>query len=134
MAKRRLEVAERKRRAERERTADEYDNTKEEVVKAISTFSSEKGSSAEAFTRYDKARHDEIKSLRSEVQLYRTLSTAGITAATFSHESRGNPLKVITQSIRAIERRVKQNLNKQYDELFSKLSKASIAQLILLKF
>jgi C4-dicarboxylate-specific signal transduction histidine kinase len=36
---------------------------------------------------------------------YRTLSTAGITAATFAHESDGNPIKVITQSIAAVERR-----------------------------
>jgi signal transduction histidine kinase len=121
MAKRRLEVAEIKRRAERQRTADESDNTKEEVVKAINLLSPAKREVVQKlFTRYDKARHDEIKSLRSEVQLYRTLSTAGITAATFSHESRGNSIKVITQSVKAIERRIKENLSKQFEELFLK--------------
>lgn len=122
MAKRRLEVAERKRRAERQRTSDESDNTKEEVVKALNLISPSKREEVQKlFTKYDKARQNEVKTLRSEVQLYRTLSTAGITAATFSHESRGNPLKAILQFVRSIDRRIKQNLsNKKYDEFFSK--------------
>jgi signal transduction histidine kinase len=121
MAKRRLEIAERKRRAERQRTSAESDNTKEEVVKAINLLSPTKRQAVQkVFAKYDKARQDEVKSLRSEVQLYRTLSTAGITAATFSHESRGNSLKVITQSIKSIERRVKEHLSKKFDELFAK--------------
>jgi C4-dicarboxylate-specific signal transduction histidine kinase len=49
--------------------------------------------------------------------LYRTLSTAGITAATFAHESSGNPIKVITLSIRTIERRGKQELGSRYQQI-----------------
>lgn len=121
MAKRRLEVAEIKRRAERQRSASASNNTKEEVEKAISLIAPAKRQEVQkVFEKYDKARQDEVKSLRSEVQLYRTLSTAGITAATFSHESRGNSIKVITQSIKSIERRIKEHLSKKYEELFSK--------------
>ena len=121
MAKRRLEIAEKKRSADRQRTATESEDTKGDVIKAINLLSPKKREVVQKlFTKYDKARQEEVKSLRSEVQLYRTLSTAGITAATFSHESRGNPLKVITQSIKAIERRIKQNLSKKYDDSFSK--------------
>jgi C4-dicarboxylate-specific signal transduction histidine kinase len=54
------------------------------------------------------------------VQLYRTLSTAGITAATFAHESSGNPIKVIQQSINAIQRRGRQQLDAQYEVSFAK--------------
>lgn len=121
MAKRRLEIAERKRRADRKRTADESDNSKDEVLKVLNLLSPAKREVAQkAFLKYDKSRHDEVKSLRAEIQLYRTLSTAGITAATFSHESRGNPLKVIVQTLKALERRIKESVGKKYDESFSK--------------
>jgi signal transduction histidine kinase len=121
MAKRRLEIAERKRRAERQRTSEESDSTKEEVVKAINKLAPTKRAEIQTlFTKYNKSQENQVKSLRSEVQLYRTLSTAGITAATFSHESRGNPIKVLSQSIKAIDRRIKENLTKKYDEFFAK--------------
>ena len=38
-------------------------------------------------------------------RLYRTLRTAGITAATFAHESRDSPIKVIKQSVDVLARR-----------------------------
>jgi C4-dicarboxylate-specific signal transduction histidine kinase len=52
--------------------------------------------------------------------LYRTLSTAGITAAVFAHESAGNPIKVITNAIRTIERRAMDALGTKYGELLKK--------------
>lgn len=121
MAKRRLEVAERKRRAERQRTADESTDTKEAVEKAINLLPVAKRSKLKkAFEKFEKAKEEEIKSLKSEIQLYRTLSTAGITAATFSHESRGNSIKSITLSIKAIDKRAQEHLSKKYEELFEK--------------
>jgi signal transduction histidine kinase len=121
MAKRRLEVAEKKRRSERQKTSDESSDSKGEVAKAINKLAPAKREVIQKlFTKYDKARQDEVKSLRSEVQLYRTLSTAGITAATFSHESNGNPIKVIAQSIKAIDRRLKSNYKKEYETDFLK--------------
>lgn len=119
MAKRRLETAEQKRRNERQRTASESESTKGDVAAAIKKLPVAKRKTVElAFAKYDKARTEEVKSLRNEVQLYRTLSTAGITAATFSHESNGNPIKVITQAIGAIERRIK----KQFDSHYSRFA------------
>jgi Signal transduction histidine kinase regulating C4-dicarboxylate transport system len=52
--------------------------------------------------------------LKAEVQLYRTLSTAGITTATFSHESNGNPIKIIKLNVEAIERRAQKALGTKY--------------------
>lgn len=60
----------------------------------------------DAFSGYEKSRDKETENLRKEVQLYRTLSTAGITAATFSHESHGNPLKIIDLSVNALKSQV----------------------------
>jgi signal transduction histidine kinase len=48
-----------------------------------------------AFTQYERARNLEQEALQREVLLYRTLATAGITAATFAHELDGNSLKRI---------------------------------------
>ncbi len=121
MARKRLEIAERKRAADRARTSSESNVSKEKVKEQISKLrTNERIEMEKVFVNYDKARESEVKSLRAEVQLYRTLSTAGITAATFSHESRGNPLKVIGQAIAAIERRGKKGLGDNYDSVLSK--------------
>ena len=74
----------------------------------------------DAFEDYQRKQEREVRQLRKEVQLYRTLSTAGITAATFAHESEGNPIKVITQAIGAVERRSKKLLEAEYDEQLKK--------------
>ena len=71
---------------------------------------------SKAFESYESSRDRETGSLRKEVQLYRTLSTAGITAAVFAHESSANPIKVISQSIEAIARRVKKLMGSSYDD------------------
>ena len=73
-----------------------------------------------AIEAYDKSRDKEIETLRREVELYRSLSTAGITAATFAHESTGNPIKSITIALRTIESRGKKELEGRYDTLFAK--------------
>ena len=71
-----------------------------------------------AFERYERSRDRETATLHKEIQLYRTLSTAGITAATFAHESSGNPLKVIRQSADALARRGRTFLGDSYQSHF----------------
>lgn len=51
--------------------------------------------------------------------LYRTLSTAGITAATFAHESAGNPIKAIDQAAKSVQRRARKELGEKYEQLLS---------------
>jgi signal transduction histidine kinase len=119
MARMRIEVAERKRRARRKEAATQSDHTKEGVRGQIKRLKGPtKAKMEKAFLSYDKAREEEVKALRDEVQLYRTLSTAGITAATFSHESTGNPIKVLEQATQAIERRAKQHMGDKVGSLF----------------
>lgn len=67
----------------------------------------------DAFHGYERTRDREAAALRQEIQLYRTLSTAGITAATFSHESQGNPLKRIEIGVNVLKRRIPAFLNNE---------------------
>lgn len=122
MAKKRLEIAERKRAKDREKTGSNSTNSKEKVQEQINKLStSERIELVKAFESYDKAVQQQVNTLKDEVQLYRTLSTAGITTATFSHESNGNPIKIIELNIDAIERRIKRVLEAKFEE--SQLSK-----------
>lgn len=121
MARKRLDVAEKKRSRERKNAESESNNSKGNIKQQISKLrTSDRKVVEQAFESYDKAMQSEVKALKAEVQLYRTLSTAGITAATFSHESRGNPIKVLEQSITAIERRAKKDFASKYDSLLAK--------------
>jgi signal transduction histidine kinase len=121
MARERLTIANRRREQERKQAPEKAQKAKEVLEKAINT--APKPTQARlrrAMRAYDDQKEKEVGVLKKEVQLYRTLSTAGITAATFAHESSGNPIKVIHQSINAIQRRGKQQLEDQYDVSFAK--------------
>ncbi|MEQ1947242.1 MAG: ATP-binding protein [Bryobacteraceae bacterium] len=121
MARERLAVANKRREQERKQAPEKADKAKAVLEKAISA--APKPAQArlrKAMQAYDSQKEKEVGVLRKEVQLYRTLSTAGITAATFAHESSGNPIKVIQQSINAIQRRGKQQFEAQYDTSFAK--------------
>jgi C4-dicarboxylate-specific signal transduction histidine kinase len=119
MARRRMEVAERRRAAERSASESDTSQTRQSVQEQIEELPTEhRAAMQRSFRRYDKARDRREATLSKELQLYRTLATAGITAATFAHESAGNPLKIITQATRAIERRGKQALDGDYAKKF----------------
>lgn len=108
MARERLKVAEKRRRAERGAAPKRSEKKRDRVKQAIEHASGdEQRELQEAFRDYDRARERELESLHREVQLYRTLSTAGITAATFAHETSGGPLKVVGRAVATLRRRVK---------------------------
>ena len=112
MAKRRLEFAEKRRAQERIESPKRSERAKESLEEAIEkTPSARRIVLQGAFKKYDQAKEREIRNLHRELQLYRTLSTAGITAATFAHESSGNPIKVIRHSVNAVARRAKKLLS-----------------------
>lgn len=120
MARRRMEMAEAKRQAERAKGPKRTNRAKKVVEEAIAHVTpTDRAALQQAFEAYDRSREKEVRGLQREVQLYRTLSTAGITAATFAHESSGNPLKVINGAIRTIERRGKKELRQNYETLFA---------------
>ena len=119
MASRRLEDAERRRRRQRKVATKRSSSAKRRMEAAIaSTPQDARVELKKALASYEASHAREIDLLKREVQLYRTLSTAGITAATFAHESTANPLKIISQSVTAIDRRAREYLGEYYVKKF----------------
>lgn len=120
MARRRMQEAEKRRATERRETPRRSEEAKLKVRKAIQEIPAPKRPAVEqAFGRYESAHEKEIKTLRKEVLLYRTLSTAGITSATFAHESAGNPIKAIDQAAKSVQRRARKELGERYADVLS---------------
>lgn len=121
MANRRLETAERRRATARGIVSNRSRAAQRALQTAIEQVPrSDREPLEAAFKQYDRSRDQEADTLRKDVQLYRTLSTAGITAATFAHESSGNPIKVIGQSIDALARRASKMLGDRYESELSR--------------
>ena len=117
MARRRLEHAEKRRRTQRTRAEVHARRARKELHAALETVPQKaRDVLLAAVSTYDKARNREVTGLRREVDLYRTLSTAGITAATFAHESAANPVKVITHATNTIARRGRKVLGSRYEQ------------------
>lgn len=117
MARCRMKEAQKRRANERVEGPKRTVKAKLEIKEAINRVPGPKRRAIKhAFEKYEVVREKEIKTLRKEVQLYRTLSTAGITAATFAHESAGNPIKAIDQAAKSIERRARKELGDRYKD------------------
>lgn len=117
MANRRMAEAEKRRNQERtsapKRAGKEKRSVEAEIAKSPPKL---RKAIQQAFTTYESSRDREVDLLQKEIQLYRTLSTAGITAVTFAHESSGNPVKVVSQSVEAIARRARKLLKDDYSK------------------
>lgn len=112
MQRQRLADRERRRGEERQRAKRAARKARDDVQEAIKEAPPRaRKEITRAFATYDQKKEREARSLRKEVQLYRTLSTAGIASAVFAHESANNPVKVIKQSTRTIRRRARQLLS-----------------------
>ena len=119
MAKKRLEERENKRSKEKSEVESKAEETKKDFENKLSNVPSpHKAILTDSFNNYDRTKNRLINSLRKEVQLYRTLSTVGIAAAVFAHESGNNPLKIVNQSIGTINRRIIKYAKKFYEEQF----------------
>ena len=121
MASRRLAEAEQRRRHARALAPKRSGTARRRMESAIAATPKETQAELDrAFGSYELSRDREVDVLKKEVQLYRTLSTAGITAATFAHESNANPVKIISQSIAAIDRRARSDFGKLYRRRFER--------------
>ena len=117
MANRRMEEAEKRRSRERTSAPKRAGKARRSVEAAIAESPPESREAIQqAFATYESSRDREVDLLQKEIQLYRTLSTAGITAVTFAHESSGNPIKVVSQSVEAIARRARKLLKDDYSK------------------
>lgn len=107
MARWRLRLAEQRRESEKTEVRQAAEAERKTFAEALLKVPvAARGAIQVAFEDYEASRDREAQALRREVQLYRTLSTAGITAATFAHESQGNPLKVMALSVNTLRRRI----------------------------
>lgn len=120
MARQRLATAEKKRRSKAQEDLVKSKSSLQDVRKQIAAIpdAGKKREVESAFAKYDAARERETAGLRREVQLYRTLSTAGITSATFAHESNGNPLKTIELATNAIRYGIKKDIPEKFEDKY----------------
>ena len=115
IARRRMELATKRRAAEKKLGRRKSREAKKVLEAAVQKAPQQSRKALQkAVTQYTGAKEREVRELRKDVQLYRTLSTAGITAATFAHESTGNPIKLMTVEIKAVERKAQKLLGVQY--------------------
>lgn len=133
MARWRLQQAQKRRRSEREalpRAADGHKATVEQVIKNAPL--KVRDSLQQAFSGYARTRDKEAAALRKDIQLYRTLATAGITAATFAHESHGNPIKVMGLALNSLKHRINLVSDKSIQEkLLAPVQRITTAQAAL---
>lgn len=136
LARRRMEVAQARRARERSAALASEKPSKKAVLDAIDKAPPKVREKIKRAVEANERSHETDKDkLRKEIQLYRTLATAGITTATFAHESRGNPIKAITLALGTIERRAKAALPADFSKLFEKqigMIKAAINGLAVL--
>ena len=121
MAKRRLDEAVKRREREKKEVRQKAAESRKNLDTAVEKLPKKERAPiqkavAHAWQTVDK----QFRQYENEIQLYRTLSTAGITSATFAHESAGNPIKVISRSAGTLRRRGKKYAPKIYDEQLSK--------------
>ncbi len=96
-------------------TRQSYEKVQEVIQKTLSAEVREPVE--KAFTQYVTDTKKEVVSLREELQLYRSLATAGTTAVVFAHET-ARPISILDSATETIETRGKKHLAQRYQRLF----------------
>ena len=111
MANKRLSVAEVRRKEKRATTSNKVKVAKEDVSAAINKYVPAKKRKAllHAISQLEAAQQQEAISLKEDLQLYRSVATAGSTSAVFAHESH-KPLTQILSVADTIKSRAKKLL------------------------
>lgn len=120
MARVRLKETEKKRdqsKRDINRAVVEAKSKVEETIAALEIPQSSRTQVLKLIQNYEKIKERETQSLREDVLLYRSLATAGTTAAVFSHES-GKPVTLIEKAAKRIETQGKKILGQQYIKTF----------------
>jgi signal transduction histidine kinase len=105
-ARRRLKDAESRRDNQKEEARQAPEKARAEFLKTISDSlpPQEKERAIKALNIIEKTYEKELKATRDDLVLYRSLATAGTTAAVFAHEI-GKPIQIITSNQKTIVRR-----------------------------
>lgn len=117
MGKRRLAVAEDVREAKRASTSPVVIHARTELEMKVRAKVPKKDQPAifQALKRFESAKQSETVALKEDLQLYRSLATAGTTSAVFAHESH-KPLTNILSVTDTITRRAKNLLGDLFHE------------------
>jgi signal transduction histidine kinase len=120
MARVRLKETEKKRdqsKRDINRAVVEAKSKVEETIAALEIPQASRTQVLRLIQNYEKVKERETQSLREDVLLYRSLATAGTTAAVFAHESR-KPVTLIEKAAKRIESQGKKILGEQYIKTF----------------
>ncbi|MDF5713898.1 MAG: sensor histidine kinase [Rhizonema sp. NSF051] len=115
MAKERLKEIENKREIVKQESTYDVTDAKtliEEIIEAEVPQES-RAKVRKVVLQYESAKERETQALREDLQLYRSLATAGTTAAVFAHES-GKPVTLIKKLAERIEKKGQELLGKLY--------------------
>jgi C4-dicarboxylate-specific signal transduction histidine kinase len=117
MAKERLKVTETQREMVKKQVPRDITEAKARIEEVIEAEVPEQSRPIVrgAVQQYETVTERETKVLREDLQLYRSLATAGTTAAVFAHES-GKPLNLIEKAAKRIEKIGKKFMEDKYDE------------------
>jgi signal transduction histidine kinase len=121
MDKERLKLAEKKRNQNKKNTRNSIEEAKtkiEQTIAALEIPQPARTQVLKVIQEYEKVKERETQVLQEDVQLYRSLATAGTTAAVFAHES-GKPVTLVEKAAKRIETKGKKILGEQqYIETF----------------
>ncbi len=117
MAKERLKVTETQRERVKKQVPRDITEAKARIEEVIEAEVPEESRPIVrgAVQQYETLTERETKVLREDLQLYRSLATAGTTAAVFAHES-GKPVTLIEKIARRIENKGRESLKEKYQE------------------
>ena len=107
-------VAETRRQTEREKAKRDRKEADTDADAVRSTLEGSDPAARAAFARYEKALERQLKSLKEDVLLYRTLGTVGTTSSAFAHESI-KPASRIEQAVKL----ARKSGQKQFGEAFN---------------
>ncbi len=117
MAKIRLREAEVRRERERVKAPKTVTKAVEKLDQIVENVPSRyRAPLTEAIRKVEQAAKREAKVLRDDLQLYRSLATAGTTAAVFAHEA-AKPISRIGDLVSLIKKRALRLLGRRYDTL-----------------
>ncbi|WP_312376488.1 sensor histidine kinase [Stutzerimonas nitrititolerans] len=107
LARRRLRDAEARRDLQKQQSGEEPAKARSDLLDTIaqSLPDTEKEKAIKALDRLEQNFQKELRATREDLVLYRSLATAGTTAAVFAHEI-GKPIRTIAGSEKTIRRRV----------------------------
>lgn len=111
---------EKRRQREREEAPEESKEAKEKLDEALEQEDKDPDAIAERVSEFKNAKRREIKSLQDDLQLYRSLATAGVTSSTFAHQA-STPLTQLSKIADTLRKQVEMKVPEGERSIFESL-------------